>query len=153
MLVEGQVAPNFTAMNQNGDSVSLEQFRGKKVVLYFYPKDNTPGCTKEACNFRDFNGEIKALGAVVLGVSPDKAASHEKFIEKFELNFDLLVDEDHEVAEAFGAWGEKKNYGKTYMGIIRSTFIIDEAGEIIKVYPKVSAATHGEEVLEWLKAL
>lgn len=153
MLEAGVKAPEFEVINQTGETVKLSDYAGKKVVLYFYPKDNTPGCTKEACNFRDFNKDIEALGAVVLGVSPNKQKSHQNFIDKFELNFDLLVDDEHVLAEAFGSWGEKTNYGRTYMGIIRSTFIIDEAGMLIKVYPKVKAATHGEEVYEYLKAL
>ena len=133
--------------------MSLSDLKGNKVVLYFYPKDNTPGCTKEAMNFRDFNSKIEKLGAVVIGVSPNKQQSHRNFCDKYELNFDLLVDDEHVLAENYGAWGEKKNYGRVYMGIIRSTFIIDENGEIMKVFPKVKAASHGEEVYEYLSSL
>lgn len=137
MLEEGAIAPDFTLEADGGREVSLSHYRGKKVVLYFYPKDNTPGCTTEACNFRDGYSQIIAAGAVVLGVSPDSVKSHAKFKLKLDLPFALLSDPDHKVAEMYGAWGEKKMYGRAYMGIIRSTFIIDEAGQIIKVFPKV----------------
>jgi len=137
MLEEGAIAPDFTLEADGGREVSLSHYRGKKVVLYFYPKDNTPGCTTEACNFRDGYSQIIAAGAVVLGVSPDSVKSHTKFKLKLDLPFALLSDPDHKVAEMYGAWGEKKMYGRAYMGIIRSTFIIDEAGQIIKVFPKV----------------
>jgi len=151
MLEEGTTAPNFTLPADGGGEVTLSDYRGKKVVLYFYPKDNTPGCTTEACNFRDDYAEIVAAGAAVLGVSPDPVKSHDKFKSKFQLPFALLSDTDHQVAEAYGAWGEKKMYGKTYEGILRSTFIIDEAGQIIKVFPKVKPKDHSQEVLEVLR--
>lgn len=152
MLKEGTLAPDFTLPSDGGGEVTLSQYRGKKVVLYFYPKDNTPGCTTEACGFRDSHAEILAAGAAVLGVSPDPVKSHDKFKLQFNLPFALLSDPDHRVAEMYGAWGEKKMYGKTTMGIIRSTFIIDEEGKIIKVFPKVTPEGHSEQVLAVLKA-
>ena len=150
MLEEGTSAPDFSLPADGGGEVSLSQYRGKKVVLYFYPKDDTPGCTTEACNFRDDFAAITAAGAVVLGVSPDTAQSHDKFKVKYNLPFALLSDREHEVADLYGAWGEKKMYGRTYMGIIRSTFIIDEEGVIVKVFPKVRPKNHSQEVLEAL---
>ena len=147
MLKEGDTAPGFTLLNDQGDEVSLSDFQGKKVVLYFYPKDNTPGCTKEACSFRDDHSQFLLKGAAVLGVSPDTQTSHLKFKVKFNLPFQLLSDPDHRVAEMYGSWGEKKAYGRTYMGIIRSTFVIDETGHILKVFPKVKPAEHAKEVL------
>ncbi|TYQ12774.1 UNVERIFIED_CONTAM: peroxiredoxin Q/BCP [Acetivibrio alkalicellulosi] len=150
MLKENDKSIDFILPDSEGKEVSLSSFKGKKVVLYFYPKDNTPGCNKEACSFRDVYDDILETGAVVIGVSPDSTASHEKFKSKFGLPFFLLSDSDHKVAEAYGSWGEKKMYGKSYMGIIRSTFIIDETGTIIKVFPKVSPEKHGEEVLKFL---
>jgi peroxiredoxin Q/BCP len=151
MLTEGTIAPDFTLEADGGGEVSLSDYRGKKVVLYFYPKDNTPGCTTEACNFRDDYSRIIAAGAAVLGVSPDSIKSHDKFKLKLSLPFALLSDPDHRVAEMYGAWGEKKMRGKTYMGIIRSTFIIDEEGKIIKVFPKVKVKDHSQEVLAVLE--
>jgi len=145
-------APAFSLTDQHGATVSLDALRGKWVVVYFYPRDDTPGCTREACNFRDNFGALKALGAVVLGVSGDSAASHQKFAAKYELPFTLLVDTGHEMAKTYGAWGTKKNYGKTYEGIIRSTVIIGPDGNVAKVFPKVKPDAHGAEVLEWLKA-
>jgi peroxiredoxin Q/BCP len=147
VLEEGTTAPDFTLPADGGGEVTLSDFRGKKVVLYFYPKDNTSGCTTEACNFRDDYSDIIAAGAVVLGVSPDTVKSHDKFKLKLELPFALLSDPDHRVAEMYGAWGEKKMYGKTYMGILRSTFVIDQEGRIIKVFPKVKVNDHSQEVL------
>lgn len=145
-------APSLTLLDQGGKPVSLGDFKGKWVVLYFYPKDDTPGCTKEACNFRDNYGALKAAGAVVLGVSADNAAAHKRFAEKYELPFTLLSDTaDHAVARAYAAWGLKKNYGKEYEGIIRSTIIIDPEGRVAKVWPRVKPDQHGQEVLEWLK--
>jgi len=151
MLKEGTIAPDFTLPADGGGEVSLSDYRGRRVVLYFYPKDNTPGCTTEACNFRDDYSQIIAAGAAVLGVSPDSVKSHDKFKLKLSLPFALLSDPDHKVAEMYGAWGEKKMRGKTYMGIIRSTFIIDEEGRIIKVFPKVKVKTHSQEVLAVLE--
>ncbi len=150
MLQEGTVAPDFTLPADGGGEVTLSDYRGKKVVLYFYPKDDTPGCTAEACSFRDGYGQILAAGAAVLGVSPDDVRSHDKFKLKYNLPFALLSDPDHRVAEMYGAWGEKKMYGKTYMGILRSTFILDEQGVIVKVFPKVKPEEHIHEVLEAL---
>jgi peroxiredoxin Q/BCP len=145
-------APPFELKNQVGAEVRLRDFRSQWVVLYFYPKDDTPGCTKEACNFRDNYGAIQQAGAVVLGVSGDGSASHKKFAEKYEVPFTLLVDDDnHSVARAYGAYGTKNMYGKSYEGVFRSTFIINPAGRIAKVWKKVKPDQHGEEVLEWLK--
>ena len=150
MLSEGDLAPDFTLESDQGETVSLSDFRGRKVVLYFYPKDNTPGCTKEACSFRDGHEQFLAKGAVVIGVSPDSIESHTKFRVKFTLPFHLLSDPEHTVAEAYGAWGEKKMFGKTYMGILRSTFVIDEEAVLLKVFRKVKVAQHAEDVLEVL---
>lgn len=151
MLEINSKAPNFKLLNQDGKEITLSDYQGKVVVLYFYPKDNTPGCTKQACSFRDFNQEIKDLGAVVLGVSKDSVASHEKFTEKQSLNFDILSDESLEVIQAYGVWVEKKMYGKSYMGVARATFIINEEGIIEKVYEKASSTKNPEEVLKYLK--
>ena len=150
-LQPGDKAPDFSLPASTGDTISLSDFLGKKrVVLYFYPKDNTSGCTKEACSFRDNLPAIQDKDTVVLGVSPDSLKSHEKFINKLDLNFPLLSDEDHQVAEAYGAWGEKQMYGKSYMGIIRKTFVINKDGEIEEVFHKVKADGHGEEILNLL---
>ena len=146
-------APAFELNDQHGNAVSLVGLRGKWVVLYFYPRDNTPGCTKEACSFRDNHAAIQAVGAVVVGVSADNAASHQNFAAKYELPFTLLIDDsDHSVARAYGAFGLKKNYGKEYEGVIRSTVIIDPRGRVAKTWASVKPDTHGEQVLEWLKA-
>ena len=150
-LEPGTAAPVFTLPDQAGDPVSLGALSGRWVVLYFYPRDDTPGCTKEACNFRDNFGALKAAGAEVLGVSGDSQASHAKFATKYELPFKLLVDADHEMSKAYNAWGLKKNYGKEYEGMIRSTVVIDPAGRVAKVWPRVKPDAHGEEVLTWLK--
>ena len=151
-LEVGQQAPDFTLNDQFGKAVPLASLHGKWVVVYFYPKDDTPGCTKEACNLRDNYAAIQKAGAVVLGVSGDSATSHAKFAEKYELPFQLLVDGDeHSVARAYGAFGLKKNYGKTYEGVIRSTVAIDPAGRVAKTWPKVKPDNHGDEVLEWLQ--
>lgn len=152
-LTEGAKAPAFSLPDQDGKKVSLSSFRGKPVVLYFYPKDDTPGCTTEACAFRDAKQALAREGAVVLGVSKDDRKSHRKFTDKFELNFPLLSDEDHHVAEAYGAWGERSLYGRKFMGMIRSTFLIDGAGKIAKVWPKVKVTGHDEEVLAALESL
>ena len=151
MLQENTIAPDFTLQADDGREVSLSNYQGRKVVLYFYPKDATPGCTAEACNFRDDHAEIVAAGAAVLGVSPDGLKSHGRFKTKFSLPFALLSDPDHRVAKMYGAWGEKRMYGKAYMGIIRSTFIIDETGTITKVFPDVEVQNHSQEVLAALK--
>ncbi|MCB0070153.1 MAG: thioredoxin-dependent thiol peroxidase [Caldilineaceae bacterium] len=137
-LSVGQPAPDFTAVTDTGETVKLSDFRGKRVVLYFYPKDDTSGCTTQACGFRDNYPVIEEKNAVVLGVSPDGVQSHQKFKTKYELPFTLLVDEDHAIAEAYGVWGEKSMYGKSYMGIVRSHFIIDEEGKIADTQYKVS---------------
>ena len=153
MLDINTKAPEFTLPDQNGELVSLSSFLGKKVVLYFYPKDNTSGCTKEACSFRDAKPDFDNLNAVVIGVSKDSAKAHRSFIEKQSLNFMLLIDEKAEVLEKYEAWGEKSMYGKKYMGIIRCTYVIDENGMIIKTYPKVSVATHGQDVKNFLESI
>jgi len=149
----GDKAPDFTLAADDGSKVKLSSLRGQPVVLYFYPKDDTPGCTKEACAFRDRKKELTKLGAKVLGVSADSVASHVKFRDKFELNFPLLADTDHAVAEKYGAWREKNMYGKISMGIVRSTFLIDAAGKIARVWKKVSVDGHDEAVIEALKEL
>ncbi|HJN89231.1 MAG TPA: thioredoxin-dependent thiol peroxidase [Verrucomicrobiota bacterium] len=152
-LKEGDTAPGFTAP-VNGDSeVSLSQFRGQAVVLYFYPKDNTPGCNKEACGFRDAHDKITAKAAVVLGVSADSVGRHDKFVEKFELPFTLVSDEDMSICEAYGVWGDKSFMGRTFLGIKRMTFLIDADGVIRKIWPKVKVAAHSGEVLEALDEL
>ena len=151
MLKEGDKAPDFTSTDDEGNKISLKDFRGKKVVLYFYPKDNTSGCTKEACNFRDNMGRVKRKDAVVLGVSPDSEKSHLKFKEKFDLNFPLVVDEDKKIVSAYGVWKEKSLYGRKFMGVVRTTFIIDENGKIAKIFPKVKVEGHVDQVLEALK--
>ncbi len=152
MLEEGKKAPQFTLKDQSGKSVSLKDFLGKKVVLYFYPKDDTPGCTKEACNFRDDFKEIKKENAVILGISADSETRHKKFVEKYKLPFTLLSDENKKVLEKYGVWQEKSMYGRKYMGIVRSTFIIDEKGKLKKIFPKVKVTNHNKEVLEALRS-
>ena len=147
MLKAGDPAPDFDAVLDNGETVSLSQFKGKNVVLYFYPKDNTPGCTREACDFRDNISSLEDKNTVVLGVSPDSVKSHQKFKDKFELPFPLISDEAKDVAQAFGVWREKKMYGKTRMGIVRSTFIIGPDGLIAKAYDSVKVAGHVEDVI------
>ncbi|MBT6836089.1 MAG: thioredoxin-dependent thiol peroxidase, partial [Bacteroidetes bacterium] len=138
----GDMAPAIKANNQNGEEVKLSDFEGKKVVLYFYPKDSTPGCTQEACNLRDNYNTLIKQGYVVLGVSPDGEKSHLKFIEKHELPFDLLADTEKKILNDYGVWGEKKMYGRTYMGVIRSTFVIDEEGKIEDIIEKVKVKDH-----------
>jgi len=153
MIETGLKAPGFTLSDQAGNVVSLAQLRGKWVVVYFYPRDDTPGCTREACNFRDHHADLVAAGAVVLGLSPDRQAAHAKFAEKYGLPFQLLVDsEDHATARAYGAWGLKKNYGKEYEGMIRSTVVIDPKGRVAKTWGKVKPDQHGEEVLTWIRS-
>lgn len=143
----GDVAPNFSAVDQNGDTRSLSEYAGKNLVLYFYPKDDTPGCTAEACDLRDNYHRFQAEGYEILGVSPDKPAKHVKFIEKYELPFDLLADEDHAVAEAYGVWGEKKFMGRTFDGIHRTTFVIDGDGKVLDVIKKVKTKAHTAQIL------
>lgn len=152
-IEEGKKAPAFSLKADDGTTVKLSDFKGKTVVLYFYPKDDTPGCTKEACGFRDSYEDLAGHGAVVLGVSPDKVESHVKFRDKYDLNFRLLADPDHKVAEAYGAWGEKNMYGKKTMGIKRSTYIIDGTGKVAKVWKAVKADGHATQVLAALEAL
>lgn len=147
-LISGDKAPDFTAKDQNGKAVSLKDFLGKKVVLYFYPKDFTPGCTTEACNLRDNYEDLKDAGMEVIGVSPDDEESHKKFEEKHELPFTLLADPDKTIIEKYGVWGEKNMYGKKSMGLFRTTFLIDEKGVIYKVFKKPKTAIHSEEILK-----
>lgn len=143
----GEKAPEFKANNQRGELVSLDDFKGKKLVLYFYPKDDTPGCTAEACDLRDNYQRFLDKGYSILGVSPDKESKHVKFIDKYDLPFDLLADEDHNVAEAYGVWAEKSMYGRKYMGILRTTFIINEEGVIDDVIKKVKTKEHASQIL------
>ncbi len=150
MLSSGDLAPDFVLPSDEGRPVRLSDFRGKRVVLYFYPKDDTPGCTTQACDLRDHLGVLQELGAVVLGVSPDPVASHGKFRQKYGLNFPLLSDEEHRVAETYGVWKEKNLYGKKTWGIERSTFLIDEEGRIREVWRKVNPKGHAERVREAL---
>jgi len=148
MIKEGKAAPDFTATNTSGETVRLKDLRGKKVVLYFYPKDDTPGCTKEACSFRDSFAQFRKQGIEVIGVSTDSEASHKKFTTKYKLPFTLLADTDHSIADAYGVYGEKKFMGRTYMGVKRMTFLIDEKGKVRKVFEKVKPEEHAREVLE-----
>ncbi len=150
MLTAGMKAPDFTLKNEEGREISLKDFKGKKVVVYFYPKDNTPGCTKEACSLRDSYDAILEKGAVVIGISADSEKSHENFKSKFGLPFFLLSDPEKKVIKAFGAWGGKSMMGKKYEGILRSTFVIDGSGVVVKVFDKVKTTVHGEEVLSVL---
>ena len=146
----GDKAPNFSLRDQNGNNVSLDSFLGNKVIIFFYPKDDTPGCTVEACNFRDDFEMYEEKNAVLLGISKDGEESHKKFISKFDLPFRLLCDEDNAVAEAYGAWGEKSMYGRKYMGIIRTTVVVDADGKVEKVFEKVKPKDHSKELLEML---
>ena len=151
MLDVGDKAPAFSLEDQSGKTVKLSDFKGRKVVVYFYPKDDTPGCTREACAFRDEHSALQKAGAVVLGISPDSGPSHAKFAGKYKLSFPLLADTDHSVSEKFGAWGEKTLYGRKFMGIIRSTFLVDEAGKVARVWPKVKVDGHVDQVLEAIR--
>jgi peroxiredoxin Q/BCP len=153
MLTVGDIVPNIKLASSKGGEVSLTDLKGKKIVLYFYPKDDTPGCTTQACAFRDYKKDYEDLNAVIIGVSKDPLSKHDKFIEKYGLPFELLSDEEHKLAEAFGAWDEKSLYGKLFMGMIRSTFLIDEDGKIVKEWRKVKVAGHVEEVLEAARSL
>ena len=148
MLKVGDKAPDFESKDQNGDVVRLHVLKGQRVVLYFYPKDDTPGCTKEACSFRDADDIYRSKGIKVLGVSTDDENSHQKFISKFQLPFDLLADTDKKIVNDYGVWGEKSMYGKKYMGTNRKTFLIDEEGKIAKIFDKVDVSAHADEVLE-----
>ncbi|KIX84712.1 thioredoxin-dependent thiol peroxidase [Thermus filiformis] len=153
MLEAGELAPDFALPDQEGRLHRLSDYRGRWVVLYFYPKDDTPGCTKEACGFRDEKGRLEELGAVVLGVSADDVESHKRFAEKYRLNFPLLSDPAKEAIRAYGAWGKKTLYGKEYEGVLRQTFLIDPEGRVAKIWRKVSPEGHAEEVAQALEAL
>ncbi len=148
MIEPGKPAPDFSLADQNGKKVTLSKLKGSPVVLYFYPKDDTPGCTKEACGFRDATADYKRKGAIILGVSPDSSESHAKFAKKFELPFPLLADTDHKVCEAYGVWKEKSMYGKKFMGLERTTFLIDRKGIVQKVFPRVKVDGHVTAVLQ-----
>jgi len=152
MLTVGDTAPlDIEVLDEQSRPITLRSLLGNYVVLYFYPKDNTPGCTKEACNFRDANVDLKKLGVQVIGISKDSATSHHNFKQRHNLNFPLWSDKEHKLLSAFGAWGEKKSFGKLFMGIIRSTFIIDPQGKIVKTWEKVNPANHQQEVLEFFE--
>ncbi|MES2430449.1 MAG: thioredoxin-dependent thiol peroxidase [Bacteroidota bacterium] len=152
-LKEGQTAPLFKEKDQNGNEVSLADLKGKKVVLYFYPEDNTPTCTIQACNLRDNFSALKKKGIIVLGVSPDEVKKHKKFEEKFDLPFTLLADPEHHIIDKYGVWGEKQLFGRDYMGLIRTTFLIDEKGVIRKIFLKPKSAQHTEEILDAWKEI
>lgn len=149
-LKEGAVAPQFTGKDQDGKTISLSDFKGRKVILYFYPKDDTPGCTAEACNLRDNYEELLSKGFVILGVSPDSEKSHGKFRTKYSLPFSLLADPDAAILKSYGAWGEKSMYGKKYDGVLRTTFVIDEGGKIEKIFTKVETGNHSRQILDAL---
>ena len=152
-LTEGKKAPAFKGKDQNGDQVSLADFKGKKIVLYFYPQDDTPTCTVQACNLRDNFSLLKKQGFIVLGVSPDEEKKHKKFEAKYDLPFTLIADADHKIIDSYGVWGEKQLYGKTYMGLHRTTFLIDEKGIIRKIFLKPKSKQHTEEILNAWAAL
>ncbi len=147
----GDFAPLFRGLNQNEKEISLESFRGKKVILYFYPKDNTPGCTAETCNLNDNYQMWIRKGYEVIGVSPDNVASHKKFAEKYSLGFNLIADTETSILQAYGVWGEKKMYGKSYMGVLRTTFVIDENGKIEAIFDKVDTKEHTKQIIDTLK--
>ena len=147
MILENTKAPDFELLNKEGEKISLSDFKGKPVVLYFYPKDNTPGCTTEACNFRDDYEDYRKQGVEIIGVSPDSVKSHTRFTSKHSLPFLLLADEDHKVCEMYGVWGKKKMFGKEYFGVLRTTFLIDKDGNIVKVFNGVKPAKHSKEVI------
>ncbi len=153
MVAEGDPAPDFTLTSDAGEDVSLSDFRGRPVVLYFYPRDDTPGCTTQACGLRDAYDELERAGAVVLGVSPDKPRRHAKFKEKYRLPFTLLADTEHEVADRYGTWGEKRYQGRTYIGVKRTTFVVAPDGTVAKVMPDVKPASHAEDVLRALAGI
>jgi peroxiredoxin Q/BCP len=152
-LKEGDKAPAFTAKDQNGTKVSLADYKGKKIVLYFYPEDDTPTCTVQACNLRDNYGLLKKEGFTILGVSPDEEKKHKKFEAKFDLPFTLLADPGHQIIDKYGVWGEKQLYGRTYMGLLRTTFLIDEKGKIRKIFTKPKSKSHAEEIVDAWAAL
>ncbi len=147
MLKEGEKAPEFNLKNESGENVKLSDLKGNKTAIYFYPKDDTPGCTKQACSIRDNYEQLTKAGIKVFGVSMDNEAKHQKFIAKYDLPFNLLIDENHETADKYGAYGEKKFMGKTYNGILRKTFLIDEDGKIVKIFDKVKVSEHADEIL------
>jgi len=153
MLQLGKRAPSFNLESDSGDKVSLASLRGKRVVLYFYPKDDTPGCTQESCDFRDNISRVEAHGAVVLGVSKDTVSAHQKFIAKYALSFPLLSDPEHSMLEKYGVWKEKKLYGRAYMGVERTTLILDETGKIVHIFSKVKVTGHVEEVISVLDSM
>ena len=153
MLKVGDKAPVIEVKDINNENVSLADLSGQYVVLYFYPKDDTPGCTKEACSFRDWNAELKKLGVKVVGGSKDSVTSHKKFVDKYSLNFDLWSDEDHQLIEAFGAWQKKSMMGQEYMGTVRSTFVIDPKGVILRVWDQVNPPEHGQEIHDFIKEI
>lgn len=150
-LAVGDLAPDFELKDQDENIVSLASLAGKRIILYFYPKDNTPGCTAEACSLRDGKAELEAMGFTIIGVSGDKEATHRKFIDKHSLNFTLLSDTEHIMAESYGVWGLKKFMGREYMGMIRTTFIIDQSGKIEKIFPKVNTKAHFEQIVDSYK--
>lgn len=150
MLQIGEKAPDFKLKDKDGNEITLSEFRGKKVVVYFYPKDNTPGCTRQACAFRDSYDGFRKEGIVVIGISKDSVASHQKFAENYELPFLLLADPDRVAIEGFGVWQEKKQYGKVSFGVVRSTFVLDEQGTVIKVFPKANPDTNAADILAFL---
>ncbi len=151
MLQVGDAVPDFTVESDSAGTISAAKLRGQRYVVYFYPKDDTPGCTKEACSFRDSLPDFKGLGVPVFGASADDAKAHGKFVAKYQLNFPLLIDPDKKLLEAFGVWAEKSMYGRTYMGVLRATFVVGADGKVEKVWPKVKPEGHGAEVLAWLK--
>jgi len=153
MLTDGDKAPEFSLQDDNGNTVTLSGLKGRRIILYFYPKDDTPGCTKEACDLKDRSKEVKKLNAVVLGVSPDSVESHQKFKTKFGLPFQLLADPGSKVCQLYGVWKEKSMYGRTYMGVERTTFLIDEKGKIARIFPKVKVEGHADELLAQLSSI
>lgn len=150
LLKKGDVAPDFKGLNQNGESISLSDFKGKKLILYFYPKDNTPGCTAESCNLSDNYDVWIERGYEVVGVSPDSVVSHKKFVDKFGFGFNLIADTEKEILQAYGAWGEKNMYGRKYMGVLRTTYVIDEKGVIEEVFEKVKTKDHTNQIIKAL---
>lgn len=150
-LKKGDIAPVFTGLNQNGEEISLSDYKGKKVILYFYPKDNTPGCTAESCNLNDNYQMWLDKGFDVIGISPDSVASHKKFVDKFDFGFNLIADTEKEILESYGVWALKKMYGREYMGVVRTTFVIDEEGKIEEVFGKVKTKDHTNQILSILE--
>lgn len=151
VLNKGDKAPAFSGLNQNGEEISLDDFKGKKLILYFYPKDNTPGCTAESCNLNDNYQMWLSKGFEVLGISPDKVAAHKKFADKFQFGFNLVADPETTILQAYGVWGEKSMYGRKYMGVMRTTFVIDENGIILDIFEKVDTKNHTEQIIKELE--